>query len=78
MTSSSFRALTATTETDTAPADDTEAPANDGSEEEAADGIAGPMGSCTPQRTEELACPDHQQFTQQTSNFYQRPTNKLN
>ena len=44
MTSSSFGALNATTETDTAPADDIEAPANDGSEEEAADGTTGANG----------------------------------
>ena len=44
MTSSSFGAITVTTETDTAPADDVEAPANDVSEEEAADGTAGADG----------------------------------
>ena len=41
MASSSFGALTATTDMDTAPAGDTEATVNDGSEEEAADGTAG-------------------------------------
>ena len=40
MTSSSFGALTATTEADTALTDDIEAPANDGSEEETADRTA--------------------------------------
>ena len=44
MTCSSFGTLTATTKTDTAPADDTEAPVNDGSKEEAADGTAGANG----------------------------------
>ena len=44
MSSLSFGALTATTETDTALANDIEAPANDGSEEEAADGTAGGDG----------------------------------
>ena len=44
MTSSSFGALTATTETNTALADNIEALANNGSEEEAADGTAGADG----------------------------------
>ena len=44
MNSSSFGALTATTETNIAPADNSEAPENDGSEEEAADGTAGADG----------------------------------
>ena len=44
MTCSSFGTLTATTKTDTAPADGIEAPTNDDSEEEAADGTAGADG----------------------------------
>ena len=53
--SSSFDAVTVTTATNTAPADDREAPAKDGSEEEAVDETAGGNGLFDERPTEEMA-----------------------
>ena len=53
--SSSFDAVTLTTATNTAPADDCEAPAKYGSEEEAVDETAGGNGLFDERWTEEVA-----------------------
>ena len=53
--SSSFDAVTVTTATNAAPADDSEAPAKDSSKEEAVDETAGGSGLFDERRTEEMA-----------------------
>ena len=53
--SSSFGAVTATAATNSAPADDGEAPAKVGSKEEAVDETAGGNGLFDERRTEEVA-----------------------